>query len=587
MIKKTVDLISSDENQHNNYHQYNNYQCDNNFYHYVSEKYGLFQRNPDGTLKTPEAKEYEWGALPELFCKTTTLRLKIINEMLNKNDNERSDDEKMLCTVWEASQKRNNCDSISRELEILDAYLIPDLQILDIIDLVHRITEYIHYARTNNINNILDINLINLSTIEIKPQTMLVHHQGIEFVEHLEQIRTIINDNTTIYLDDLFVQNVIEFESEINDTEPNEIDDVILTKFYEKLNELFNSSTCTIVNTTTKKILSIIFDPMNTQKYRSYIQYQIIKRYAFTCIDLIDNKIFEFYNKSIKHRPPKLKSLDILNKYFGELLNQICIINNLQLKDKSEINMIIFEILKHFDNKVIIIPGITDNENNTQRVLIDNTHSLYEIDKLLQNNIMVQSLINVLHNDNKFIFSVPLFQPPYYSYIHNNMDLCINFGGIGIFILFQIMDDSLFIQRITGCKINKIISMMEKCIDGMFENNEFGSMFSKALYQTQDQDQHQDQDQDQELLRLIKDISSMINALNLSTSILTRILEETETYDKILLHKKVFFESYACAHIHNTRKYMISGKEIKLTGEFWVNIVNSLDEFSNTYKNKN
>ena len=87
-----------------------------------------------------------------------------------------------------------------------------------------------------------------------------------------------------------------------------------------------------------------------------------------------------------------------------------------------------------------------------------------------------------------------------------------------------------------------------------------------------------------DFLRLINDVVLMIRALNLSISILKQIIIDNGRDNETLSHLRIFFESFACAHIHNTKNYDIDGTVIKLTGDFWINLVNNLDDFYDVYK---
>ncbi len=542
------------------------------FYDYVKEKYGI--------VKNLSLGECEWGALPEFFNKTTCHQLKIMNEILEKKESDRSDDEKILNKIWEITNNRNNYDPISRELEILDAYLIPSIQIKDITDLIHRITEYMHYAHINNIDQVLELP-------SLVPMVIPVCHQNVMFEEHLKKIQTIINDNTTIFLND-FAQNIIEFETEIRDNDPNPLNDEIISVFFDKLTELFNfqfTDISVFQSQMTKKIMSMIFDPMNAQKYRSYLQYFVIKRYAFTCTELIDNHIFEFYNQPIKNRPSKLKSLEFINKYYGNSLENIYIDKCFNHDDKRIINLMINQIHALDKNKIIKIPGITDliNSSDSNKIKtfatekshtlyeINKSHTLYEIDKFMQNDTLTKQLINVYNNENEYTLTASLFQPPYYSFMDNNIgrneidNQCINFGGIGIFIIFNILTFAFGDARdVPENEKTKIVSMLKKKIEILHNKNI--------------------SDDCPDFLRLINDIVLMIRALNLSINILKQIIIDNGENNEILSHLKIFFESFAYAHIHNTKNYNIEGHVIKLTGDFWINLVNNLDDFYDVYK---
>jgi len=361
--------------------------------------------------------------------------------------------------------------------------------------------------------------------------------------------------------------------------------------------------------------MGIIFDPMNMHKYRSYLQYQVIKKYAFTCTDQIDDLMYGFHSNSITSRFSELKSLHILNKYMGQHLNQMYLSVNFNNNDVDMIKMIVNEISEQNGNKdLMVIPGILNHSEtlthteNLRHLLTDTdrgetTESLYCIDKLLQNIVPLdQCFINVLHIKNKHIFSAPLFQPPYYypgSDLHNNTSLSINLGGIGTFIAFQII--SVRKTEILDHQMDKIKLLLEKNQIHIPESEQ----------------------KDINFVQMVQDVVSMIRGLNLCLSALIHLLEQNDetlvsdrlasdrlasdrlasdrlasdrlasdrlasdrltsdrlASDRLESYKELFFESYACAHINNTRTYMVNGKIIKLTGRFWVNIINDLNIFT-------
>lgn len=549
----------------------NRYQHITNFYNYVDEKYGHLRP------KIMDGKEHEWGAFPELFRKITTHQLDMINKILEKAEDELSNDEKKLRTLWEITKKRNDCDPISRELEILDAYLIPGMHIFDINDLVHRITEYIHYQYRNGIDPRLvsidqfllthnNNNNNNQSVIGLRLDSSLVIprcHKGATFEDHLKKIQKIINENTTTYLDDTFVQNIIEFESEIEHIDPNPINDNIVNCFLEKMSELFgcNVSDISIGSESLKKIMSIIFDPMNTPKYISYMQYYAIKKYAHTCFEPIDNQFFEFYNPGInKNRQLDLKSLEIMNRYLGDVMTKIYIDKNYDPDDKNTICMMMNpRLCEHSHGKILRVPGITEKLCENEMV-VNRSHTLYDVEKLLQNSEIIHA-INVFQNDNEYIVTAPLFQIPYYARVKNDIDHGINFGGIGVFIAFITSEAEV---DFPDTERDKIASLLKKYLH----------QYQMIILETHD------------LLSLIKDVARMIRALNHSIKSLKQIMVSCKKVLKRdeIEYNKLFFESFAHAHGCNTRKYEINNHVIKLTGEFWVNLVNNLDEFYDTYE---
>ena len=376
----------------------------------------------------------------------------------------------------------------------------------------------------------------------------------------------------------MFVQRIIEFETEIKNIATNPLDkcsndsysdsesDFMIQCFCEKLKELFNSSRCDILNPMiTNKVLSVIFDPMNIQKYRSCLQYEIIKRYSPMCIDLLDNQIFEFYNKSIKNRSSKIKSLIVVNKYVNKLIEKKFIDIHLCHQDKNVIKMMIDQIMEEGSdqtNKIITVSGLelTEYSSKDSSKDINESDTLYDIDKLLHCAKTKTHIINFYHDVhlNQYVFPAALFQLPYYSSVSVSTNLRDNlsasFGGIGVFIAFHISDHD---QKIDDNTMNRVMMLLKKYLDPSHLDSQ----------------------------PVIKDVILMINALKLSLRAMVQNLNDNGI-EEIRSQQKIFFESYALAHKHNTRKYNINDSvqnKIILKGEFWVNLVTCLDEFHETY----
>jgi predicted metalloendopeptidase len=123
-------------------------------------------------------------------------------------------------------------DPISRELEILDAYLMPNKPIQDDRDLAARISEYFYYTQINDIQNVFDFDrgsdFTNANHIVLEFSTSGLSLPGREyymddnfeekrelFNQHLHNVSQLINMNSTVKLDDNFVTDVVEFETEL------------------------------------------------------------------------------------------------------------------------------------------------------------------------------------------------------------------------------------------------------------------------------------------------------------------------------------------------------------------------------------
>jgi putative endopeptidase len=208
-----------------------------NFYYYVNQKW-----LDDPANKIPDEYPY-WGGFVKLSDQCLKNQIQLVKDICNKNPNEKTINEQKISFLWKASMNRfenwknedtnMNYDPISRELEILDAYLMPNISITDDEDMVIRIAEYFYYTQMNGITNIFDFdkgsdltnsnnivldlttNGLSLPTREYYLESNLSNKLAM-FRKHLDNVSKLINDsNCTTHLDENFVNNIMNFETEM------------------------------------------------------------------------------------------------------------------------------------------------------------------------------------------------------------------------------------------------------------------------------------------------------------------------------------------------------------------------------------
>jgi hypothetical protein len=380
-----------------------------NFYLYVNQLW----------INDPENKITEGNVSLNLYTELTEQILqKQISYMkrLSENKTGLSGQEINMVAIWDASNRLTaNWDNmaircsndisvsrnsqlvpLSRELEILDAYLMPNKPIAHKEDLILRIAEYYHYSWLNQIPNIFDFDAkIDDSTNILNIRFNRIHENDIDEID-LESVSQIINENCTTQLDEDFVPNVMWFktiisdpisnrlmrftkttkslesnDSKSNSSESNDLDliDPSIHGFFDKIYELFDFDQILKENLIKKfgndhdhdqssdnrymilcdnmipTYISLILCEEIFGKYRSYLQYKIIETfYRFTSYDL-----YRLFNPSqINNNRLKEKySCAIINEWIGQTHESMYDVDS---KNKETIGQMIekiVETLKH------------------------------------------------------------------------------------------------------------------------------------------------------------------------------------------------------------------------------------------------
>lgn len=235
-----------------------------NFYLHVNKKW------LDDPVNQIPGDYSKWGGFTKLHDNGLVDQIKLVQNLREKPN--KTEEEMKISAIWEASAQRFNSWKektasflpISRELEILDAYLMPNKPIKNDADLALRVAEYLHYTQINGISNIFDFDkgsdLLVANNFVLDFSTCGLSLPGREyytesnfadkremFKQHLTNIANMINTNCSTNLDVDFVHNVLIFENELalykmKQEQAREYDqyytNTTLTDLYKKVNDL-------------------------------------------------------------------------------------------------------------------------------------------------------------------------------------------------------------------------------------------------------------------------------------------------------------------------------------------------------------
>lgn len=235
-----------------------------NFYLHVNKKW------LDDPINQIPGDYPKWGGFIELHDTGLVKQIKLVQDLREKK--EKTVEEVKISAIWEASvarftswrEKTATYLPISRELEILDAYLMPNTPIKDERDLATRIADYFHYTQINGIANVFDFDkgsdllvsnnfVLDFTTSGLSLPSREYYTEEnfadkrLMFRQHLMNISELINTNCTTVLDVDFVQNILAFENELafyemKQEQAREYDqyytNTTLTNLHQKINEL-------------------------------------------------------------------------------------------------------------------------------------------------------------------------------------------------------------------------------------------------------------------------------------------------------------------------------------------------------------
>ena len=327
----------------------------NDFYLYVNHEWLNDTKN-----SIPDTYS-SWGGFTKLHDDILNTQISLVKELETKS--ELNEEEVKVYAVWKASQQRFNSwkiktttyNPIIDEFKILEKLLgkylqLPDLSLIKQNEYNNSLAEYLHYTQINGISNILDfdsgndlkfsdnivldlsVSGLSLPSKEYYIETIFSNKLEL-FKKHLKNVELIIQKNTDIKLSTTFINDIIEFETEIakfsmNSEQAREYDkyftNTTLKDVYKKINSL---------NSLEKKELNYLESERNFKLDSTMITNAEIFFEAlysnFNFREILSENVDKFF-KTNKNKPNK----EHITVYDGDslrrCLNLILNINNIK-----------------------------------------------------------------------------------------------------------------------------------------------------------------------------------------------------------------------------------------------------------------
>jgi putative endopeptidase len=312
--------------------------------------------------------------------------------------------------------------------------------------------------------------------------------------------------------------NYSESEQKFKFTDEKQL---LAKQFFETVYELFDFKNILFNNLT--KNFADVADPPNSEhvtvydgdgvrrvmnmllscdvkKYKSYLQYKIIKSVYSFCDKYLDDEFFDFYSRKLrgqlKQLPNEKRSINIVNNYAGEMMGKLFVAKYFPEEHKNNVKLMISEIIdvmkqsietndwltastklnaiKKLDkfNVKIGFPDVWEDYSELNIVIGDN---LYEINKKVREWKLQKHFFNKLNSTsdrnewhmtpqtvnayfspsmNEIVFPAAILQAPFYCKDKSEIDFDItdelkfdktydfsmasNYGGISAVIAHEI-----------------------------------------------------------------------------------------------------------------------------------------------------
>ena len=98
-----------------------------------------------------------------------------------------------------------------------------------------------------------------------------------------------------------------------------------------------------------RRCMELILNTNNYEKYRSYMQYQIIKSFQGFCTKELDEEFFDFYSRKLggqqEQKSYVKRSINIVNAYAGEMLGKLFVNKYFSKESKNEMEKLVNNVL--------------------------------------------------------------------------------------------------------------------------------------------------------------------------------------------------------------------------------------------------
>lgn len=250
-----------------------------------------------------------------------------------------------------------------------------------------------------------------------------------------------------------------------------------------------------------RRILLMVMNPANAARYRSFLQYKVIKKFYAFCTKEMDDEFFDFFSRKLQgqneQKSNDKRSIQLVNDSTGEMLGKIFVAKYFSESSKKDIRGMIGEVTKIMNDSIKandwltettkekalvklskfgVKIGYPDKWKDYSKLQFNSGDSLYHIVKTVMqwklqtdffdklNSVvdktewhMSPQTVNAYFNPqvNEIVFPAAILQPPFYHTSGKTVDFDIeeesavlkdeelirmatNFGGIGAVIAHEI-----------------------------------------------------------------------------------------------------------------------------------------------------
>ena len=225
-MSSTIENIESVSNE--------NLSPSNNFYSYVNQEW------LDNPLNSIPDDYSSWGGFTKLHDDGLKNQINMVKTLTSNNSIQLTKEEQKIAAIWNASSDRfknwskNESDysPIVNEINNLNKHLNSSISINHKSAHLNNLATYLHYSQKTGIGNVLDFDkgsdllvtnnvVLDISTCGLSLPTRDYYLEDsysdklTMFESHLQNVKTIIENNTSIRLDNNFVSNILSFETKI------------------------------------------------------------------------------------------------------------------------------------------------------------------------------------------------------------------------------------------------------------------------------------------------------------------------------------------------------------------------------------
>lgn len=397
------------------------------------------------------------------------------------------------------------------------------------------------------------------------------------------------------------------------------------------------------------RCMKLILNTDNFDKYRSYMQYKIIKSFKGFCIKELDDEFFDFYARKLggqqEQNTNDKRSINIVNSYAGEMMGKLFVSYYFPEESKKEMEKLVKNILNIMNNSLNTNDWLTEDTKSkavskltTFRSKIGYPNiwkeysdfdikigdSLYDISKKAKkwslrvnffeklNSVldreewrMTPQTVNAyfMPTQNEIVFPAAILQPPFFHQSKETIDFNIedeinmvndldvitptNYGGIGAVIAHEITHGYDDKGRKFDEEGNLNDWWNEQDVN-LFQKKTEIMVDSVEKYLYIDKENNKEYKMNPQLT--MGENLADIGGLSLSMkALLKKLFEDNADELRIKTSLRVFFKAWANIWKQNIKKdkrIMLLNVDPHAPTDFRGNLVQHMDEFYNVFNIK-